>query len=407
MNYAENNSAREPLRTSRKSYGVKDWTKSPAYLNAVFFNDQSKKQNLACFYGKTIDNGGKEVVEIKPVLVRDAVTGRAIKGTNQILAQTILNQMKKDDKEAARAQAAATVGILTFDECTRHGLYLKKGEPYMTLTTVKISDTKEKVYNAYRYFSVSALQEQSIPRLQAVQYTNSLDSKISYLRNRIENEATPEGKSLYEKYLSYAHFDKAMGTAMFDTRLNTPELKSYSVSEYIDKLPSKEQNSFRAEIMLMKTDKNGRQLDLTTPEGLVANFNQKYFMDKAQKELDYIDSQRAKKEALTFDATNTQTSTAYLSKWLAASELASSNPNVTFLTDKKSIESVSKSISSNLDKAFSENNHSEVFVIGNQASSLMKQELREFRHKEQSQSNGRAASRTVAEQPIEQGFERF
>lgn len=404
MSGALNASAEDSLRTQKKnhkdSYGRKVWSTSPSFANAVYFQNHTKSKSLSCFNGTSRNIDGRELVEVRPFLVRDAITSRPIKGTNQILAQTILRQMEKDDRELTHE-----VGVLTFDECTRHGLYLKADSFFVTLTTAERRPDNIKVYNAYRYFPISALQPQSVPRLKAIQYTNSLDSKISYLRKKISIETDPKKREIDERRLSYAHMDKALGSVMFDKSCSK-EVRVSEVQKYIDKLPENEKKNFKNEIMQTKLGAEGKIRDYRTAQGIVENFNSKIFIQTAQHEMEFIESQRNKKAPLQFDATKTKTQSVYLAKWLAASELAATNPNVTFLTDRESIESASKSLSRQIDKAFSENNHSEVFVIGNQASEQMKQELREFRQKEQSKSLGRANARAVPEQEVELGMDR-
>lgn len=397
MSGAVNASAQDSLRAQQKTYFVEDWQKSPSFSNAVYFQNHTKSKSLSCFSGRTTNIGGRELVEVKPFLVRDAITNRPIKGTNQILAQTILRQMEQDDRELSHE-----IGVLTFDECAKHGLYLKKGSPYVTLTTANLSTADGKIYNAYRYFPASALQPQSIPRLKAIQYTNSLDSKISYLRKKISLEPDSQERAAAERRLSYAHMDKALGSVMFDKTYSKEE-RVREVQEYIGRLPENERKNFTNEIMKTKQGKDGKKIDCSTAQGLVENFSPKIFIQTAENELEFISAQRNKKAPLQFDATKSKTPSVYLAKWLAASELASANPNVTFLTDRESIDSASKSLGRQIDKAFQENKHSEVFVIGNQASLLMKDELREFRQNEQSKSLGRAGERNVHEQDVEMG----
>lgn len=378
----------EELNTNEESKKTWSFEDSATYKNANFVLEQIKKSTLSPLNLQPENINGQHGLSKKPLPVTDLFSGRLLNGTNQIIAQDILNSAKITDPE-----------VFTYTEGKDYGIIPKKGSPYIVITT----KNKDGKYNDYRYFPVEFATDFSEGKIAAVKYSRRLDRKIEALRNHIAREKEDEKANILLTQLAYTHRDNMYGKACLKTSLK-PEEKAAIVSNYVKNLPENEKKLLDEKIFIKVVTKDGKEFDNSTHEGFIKNFNENLFCANAKKELDKINEALSKREPIVIDARNCPTANAYLGKYLAATTFAKDNPNVTFITDKSSVDAVKNDMTVTLEKAFSENRHTEAFNIGNSASELCKDEIKQFREQQIAAKSPKEQSRTLNEQAIEMVF---
>ena len=101
-----------------------------------------------------------------------------------------------------------------------------------------------------------------------------------------------------------------------------------------------------------------------------------------------------------FDSRKVSEPGIYLSKYLAATQLAKTNPNVIFLTDEASQKSVQKELVKQMERSISENRHVDIFRTATEAGKNSIEELKLFRARqyetELSQNNFQKINKVVS-----------
>ena len=351
--------------------GKKSFNDTPVFRNASLFLEENKKGELPFFAGKEKLKDGKEVIEIKPHPVVDAITGRLVLGTNQVLAQNVFRKT---------GEYPANINIITWAEEKANGIQLKKGTPGYTIST----KGKDNSYNIYKLFSENAVTENSIGNLNRAKYSAAVKTKIAVLNRQLEQEENIQNKSIILANLAYAHLDNIQGNILRPKEIQLGlenfrqgselEKRTKEVSEYIENLPKDVKEMFKEKIMTV----NGK-FDNTTPEGLVKNYNPLQFEKRAAEKLEKAAELQKNRPEQIIDARNCTSATTFIAKYAAATSLAKANQNVKFITDKSTNEKIQKDLSATLEKSFSEYNHSKVFSIGEEANEQCRTELKNFR----------------------------
>ena len=366
-----NQSTKKTQGDSMDKSGKKSFNDTPVFRNASLFLEENKKGELPFFAGKEKLKDGKEVIEIKPHPVVDAITGRLVLGTNQVLAQDVFRKT---------GEYPANINIITWAEAKANGIQLKKGTPGYTIST----KGKDNSYNIYKLFSENAVTENSIGNLNRAKYSAAVKTKIAVLNRQLEQEENIQNKSIILANLAYAHLDNIQGNILRPKEIQLGlenfrqgselEKRTKEVSEYIENLPKDVKEMFKEKIMTV----NGK-FDNTTPEGLVKNYNPLQFEKRAAEKLEKAAELQKNRPEQIIDARNCTSATTFIAKYAAATSLAKANQNVKFITDKSTNEKIQKDLSATLEKSFSEYNHSKVFSIGEEANEQCRTELKNFR----------------------------
>ncbi len=348
---------------------------TPVFKNANLFLEENKKGELPFFAGKEKLKDGKEVIEIRPHPVVDAITGRLVLGTNQILAQDVFLKT---------GEYPANINVITWAEAKANGIQLKKGTSGYTIST----KGKDNSYNIYKLFSENAVTENSIGNLNRAKYSAAVKLKIAVLNRQLEQEENEQNKSIILSNLAYAHLDNIQGNILRPKEIqlglekfrqgNELEARTKEVADYIEKLPKDVKEVFKERIMT-----SSGKFDNTTPEGLVKNYNPLQFEKRASERLEKAAEIQKNRPEQIIDARNCTSSTTFIAKYAAATSLAKANQNVKFITDKSTNEKIQKDLNATLEKSFSEYNHSKVFSIGEEANEQCRAELKNFRSQQQ------------------------
>lgn len=359
------------MSENNTSKAKKTFKDTPTFKNAAFFLEENQKGSLPFFKGKEKVRDGKDVIEINPHPVVDALTGRLIIGTNQIISQDIFLKTGEYPKN---------INVITYAQAKANGIKLKKNSPSFTITT----RDKENKYNIYKLFSEKSITDDSLGNLKRAKYSSEVQKRIKVLNRQLEQEENEQNKSVILTSLAYAHLDNIKGNILRPKEIelgaenfrNSSELENRSkeVKEYIDNLPDDVKKQFEEKIMV-KNDK----IDNSTPENLVKNYNSEEFEKTADRYFKKAEEYEANRPEQVIDARNCVSATNFLAKYEAASTLSKVNPNVKFITDKSTNEKIQNELNVMLEKAFSENNHTKVFSIGREANEVCKQELQNFR----------------------------
>ena len=176
--------------------------KTPYYKQNAEMLLGSIRKGTAPFISITADENGK--VTIPTQAVRSAETGHAFRGANQLLAQIKLKELgDRSDR------------LVTFQQAKRHGTYIKKGSPHLTLTTF---DVETKKSNFYHYFPVSAVADRTkLPEIK----TRKPNGKTVI----VCNESDPE------KYLGKYLAASAAGVRFETTLQNVQEFRQKAAAD--------------------------------------------------------------------------------------------------------------------------------------------------------------------------------
>ena len=372
---AQNNASYDSEGDSMNKNQKNTFNDTPVFKNANLFLEENKKGELPFFAGKEKLKDGKEVIEIKPHPVVDAITGRLVLGTNQILAQDVFLKT---------GEYPANINVITWAEAKANGIQLKKGTPGYTIST----KGKDNSYNIYKLFSENAVTENSIGNLNRAKYSAAVKLKIAVLNRQLEQEENEQNKSIILSNLAYAHLDNIQGNILRPKEIQLGlekfrqgielESRTKEVADYIENLPKDVKEVFKERIMTVSG-----KFDNTTPEGLVKNYNPLQFEKRASERLEKAAEIQKNRPEQIIDARNCTNSTTFIAKFAAATSLAKANQNVKFITDKSTNEKIQKDLTATLEKSFSEYSHSKVFSIGEEANEQCRAELKNFRTQQQ------------------------
>lgn len=387
--------------------------KTVTYKNSTQLFEDVKAGNMPFLGGTKKNLNGQDVKEIKPLAIKNAVTGKMLKGSNQLIAQRWAQELIKQGEKI-------NGDILTFDEAKKEGIFLLKGKGNFQINEQG---------NTYRYFFDNSFSDKSAKYLAAAKYAAQTKGRIENIRRQLENDTSEAEKTALITRLAYEHRNYIRGNIIrpaameseefvFDAyKLKVPieiisteknekgeEVKktlepqlpklTKKIDDYLNNLPQDELKQFN-DIVMKGKDKDGNEKNLSA-EDLVKGFNNKLFQDNAEKYLQTInENARAKSKELTIDARNTHDPKIYLAKYLSACQLAKNNSKVTFLTDENSQKAVQDSLVKTMEKDIAEHRHVDVFRIGNEASLSVKDELKNFR------SQQYANEHTVAAKELE------
>lgn len=407
--------APESFNNDELSNAQKAFEKTVTYKNSTQLFEDVKNGNMPFLGGTKKNQNGQDVKVIKPLTIKNAVTGKILKGTNQLIAQRwaqdLINKGEKINGE-----------ILTFEEAKKEGIFLVSGKG-----NFKINEQG----NTYRYFFDNSFSEKSAKYLAAAKYAAQTKGRIANIRRQLDNETSEAEKTALITRLAYEHQNYIRGNIIRPVALETsefgfdayksktpleivakekndkgeeievkknlePQLPKLTkeIDEYLKTLPPAELEQFN-DIVMNGKDKDGNEKKLTT-ENLVEKYNGKFFQDNAEKFFSTVNENAlSKAKDLTIDARNTHDPKLYLAKYLSACQLAKNNPKVVFLTDENSQKAVQENLVKSMEKDIAEHRHVDVFKIGNEASLSVKDELKNFR------SQQYANEHTVAAKELE------
>lgn len=402
-----------------KNQKIQNFKQTALYTNSMNFYAAVKDGSIPFLSGEKREMNGVEVIAIKPVSIHNAFSGKILKGADQLVGQYYASKLIKQGEKINGE-------IATFEECAKEGVLLKKGKG-----NFKINRRDGKVY---QFFFNNSFSEKSVANIAAAKYSMDTKQKIESLRKTIENmEEDDKAKNLAK--LAYLHKDMIFGTILrpaanetnkfgFGTfKTNDSKMVKESVFEngmkiekekilepqlplrikevtaYLDTLPKAERNSFEKNIMI-KTDENGSFKKLSV-ENLIEEFNEEFFRQKSVKAQERKETEQKKTgKEIVFDSRKVSEPGIYLSKYLAATQLAKTNPNVIFLTDEASQKSVQKELVKQMERSISENRHIDIFRTATEAGKNSIEELKLFRARqyetELSQNNFQKINKVVS-----------
>ena len=405
--------APESFNNEELSKAQKAFEKTVTYKNSTQLFEDVKNGNMPFLGGTKKNQNGQDVKEIKPLTIKNAVTGKMLKGSNQLIAQRWAQELIKQGEKINGE-------ILTFEEAKKEGIFLLKGKGNFQINEQG---------NTYRYFFDNSFSDKSAKYLAAAKYAAQTKGRIENIRRQLENDTSEAEKTSLITRLAYEHRNYIRGNIIrpaameseefvFDAyKLKVPieiisteknekgeEVKktlepqlpklTKKIDDYLNNLPQDELKQFN-DIVMKGKDKDGNEKNLSA-EDLVKGFNNKLFQDNAEKYLQTInENARAKSKELTIDARNTHDPKIYLAKYLSACQLAKNNPKVVFLTDENSQKAVQENLVKSMEKNIAEHRHVDVFKIGNEASLSVKDELKNFR------SQQYANERTIGTKELE------
>lgn len=407
--------APESFNNDELSKAQKAFEKTVTYKNSTQLFEDVKNGNMPFLGGTKKNQNGQDVKVIKPLTIKNAVTGKILKGTNQLIAQ-------RWAQELISSGTKINGEILTFEEAKKEGIFLVKGKGNFQINEQG---------NTYRYFFDNSFSEKSAKYLAAAKYAAQTKGRIENIRRQLENETDEAEKTALITRLAYEHRNNIQGNIIRPVALETaefgfdaykskepkkivikekngkgeeievkkslePQLPKLTkeIDDYLKTLPQDELKQFN-EIVMKGKDKDGNEKKLTT-EDLVERYNNKWFQDSAEKYFSTVNENAlAKSKELTIDARNTHDPKIYLAKYLSACQLAKNNSKVTFLTDENSQKAVQDSLVKTMEKDIAEHRHVDVFRIGNEASLSVKDELKNFR------SQQYANERTIGTKELE------
>ena len=318
------------------------------------------------------DKNGKVVIQAKAP-VRNAITGKAIKGSNQLLLQNFFEKNKIKNRE-----------VITFDQAEKIGCRVKKEAKNLNITITAVYDKEKKSWNqnVIREFPVSevfSFDEKGTPRnpkgeialakLNAERFT-----KINRNRALLHNEKIDEAKKTQLLTSIVYEHKKA---------IEFLSVTNGDINAYKEKSIQEEEKKILSDIM-----PEGSQIPTLDQQKGRA-------VEEVKRNDEYIASHKS--ETPVIDATNTTSPVDYLGKYLAACELGAE-----FVTDKDSQKTVQDTITANMNNALEKNDYDYLQTFGSECSERCKSVMSEFRSKSFEQQRGIKQERTVVQERPEQ-----
>lgn len=311
--------------------------------------------------GKTNQETGK--IELEPKCIRNAISGRPLTGTNQLIAQNALREAGIEDNE-----------VVTFDQAKDAGTFIRKGSVSFVITLPAEKDEQGNwKQSIFRMFPKSAAYNPGAITLAKINEERL--GKINYLRTKLEKEQNPEIKEKILTSISYEHLKtyNYINAKQKDNSLKNglnDEWKSYAAKNIIN---AEEKNVFNSllENQISKNYEPGMEqiIGLAVAE---ENRNQEHQNER-----------NANIGKGIISAENCISGTEYLGKYLAAA-----TKGAVLVTDRESLKAVQEDLNKKLEKEFNKDNFMAAFYIGKDASEICKEELKEFREKSKDQQLG-------------------
>lgn len=349
---------------TKKNYHLETLTSN----TNTFLNDNNN--NTAVYLGGK-EKDGKVVIPTN--IIRNAINGNAIRGTNQLILQ---NYFKKEGIKENE--------VMTFDQAISNGMLVKKGAKNCNIT-VKPSFNKEKNEwnpNVIKEFPVSECfsldnnqkphspkGEIALAKLNSERFGKINKARAMYHSDKIE----PEKKEDLLTTIAFEH-KKA---------IEFLSVTNGDVEAYKQKSIQPEEQKILDKIM----PPNSPIPTLEQQKGRAVN--------EVKRNEDFIAAH--KKEVPVIDATNTTSPTDYLGKYLAACEIGAD-----FVTDKDSQETVKKTIGQNLQNAIDNKNFEYLETFGAECSERCRSVCSEFRSKSFEQQRDKTPERTIVQERPEQ-----
>ena len=319
--------------------------------NAIHFYDDNRDGKAAYLNGTETEKG----VEMNPVCARNAISGRAYRGTNQLLIQN--SQIKERE-------------FITFDQAKNAGTFIRKGSQSIVITIPKEKDkeTGEWKPDVIRLFPKSAAN--NIGAIELAKLSEERWGKIALLRAKNEKEQNPEKKEKTVLAIAHEHLKALDYAEAIGKRL---DLSSEDIARKVEAI-TKGINSEEMKVLdSIRKDRTVPTFDQLCGRAVVESRNNSEHMEK-------IKAEKGKSE---INAVDCHSASEYLGKYLAATAAGAR-----FVTDKKSIEAVQTEINKNLEAEFNKDNYYSAFDFGKEASDRCKEELSAFRAKPREQQLG-------------------
>lgn len=326
--------------------------------------------------GTAVYLGGQEKdgkVVIPTTIIRNAINGNAIRGTNQLLLQ---NYFKKE--------GVKTNEVITFEQAEVNGLKIKKGSKNFNITIKPSFDEKKQEWapNIIKEFPVTScfsIGEDGKPKapngeIAFAKLNSQRFSKIMRIRSELSRDGiTPEKKDERLKAIAYEH----------KKQIEFLSVTNGDVTAYKEKSVSPEESKMLESIM----PSNAEIPTLSQQKGRAVT--------EVKRNEEYLASHKSEKPVI--DATNTTSPADYLGKYLAACSLEAD-----FITDKDSQNTVQNTISQNLQNAIDNDNFEYLETFSAECSERCRAVCSEFRSKSYDQQRGRTPERELIQERPEQ-----
>lgn len=337
------NPATKEISQTEKNFSPKKYLK---YHSELFLKhlDQGK---LPFLQGEEI---GDNII-IKMKAVRNAVTGRALTGYQQLLAQDIINTMVGKG-ELSRMEYE----LVTYEQAKEAGTFIKKGAPHFILPVY--NEKTNSIFNQIYYFKSGCKEPEKI---ELANDKVRREAYIKRLRVRLSNAEKERMLTQNEKdelYNMIANAHQAILVYM--------EAMHQNVSVYRSSLPKHEQEALR-KVEELEKNKEKKTKEERLQELIKESMERRHRMEDEE-------ARRQEEKPIYFDARKTASYESYLGTVMAA---ATVDGNV--VASKDVINTVVQTLTPVMRQAFNQFDYMKGFDIGKIMNSKCKENLRDYR----------------------------